>query len=84
MRVCAYSLMPNHWHFVLWPENDGDLAAFMQKLTVTHVRNWQVQRRKVGADDFDHANDIAEAQPHGQQRLAGERRYGECHAVTFV
>jgi putative transposase len=22
MRICAYCLMPNHWHFVLWPEND--------------------------------------------------------------
>jgi len=20
--------VPNHWHFVLWPENDGDLGAF--------------------------------------------------------
>ena len=38
MRICSYGLMPNHWHFVLWPEHDGDLPAFMQPaLTVTHV-----------------------------------------------
>ena len=48
MRICSYCLMPNHWHFILWPESDGDLAAFMQKLTVTHVRNWQENRRRVG------------------------------------
>ena len=48
MRICAYCLLPNHWHFVLWPQRDGDLAAFMQKLTVTHVRNWQEHRRRVG------------------------------------
>lgn len=48
MRICGYCLMPNHWHFVLWPEHDGDLGAFMQKLTVTHVRNWQEHRRRVG------------------------------------
>ena len=48
MRICAYCLMPNHWHFVLWPERAEDLAAFMQKLTVTHVRNWQENRRRVG------------------------------------
>lgn len=48
MRICGYCVMPNHWHFVLWPEADGDLAAFMQKLTVTHVRRWQEHRRKVG------------------------------------
>ena len=40
--------MPNHWHFVCWPEHDGDLGTFMQKLTVTHVRNWQEHRRRVG------------------------------------
>jgi hypothetical protein len=40
--------MPNHWHFVLWPEKDGQLGEFMQKLTVTHVRNWQEYRRRVG------------------------------------
>jgi hypothetical protein len=21
MRTCAYSLMPNHWHLLLWPEH---------------------------------------------------------------
>ena len=48
MRICAYCLLPNHWHFVLWPERDGDLGAFMQKLTITHVRNWQENHRQVG------------------------------------
>lgn len=49
MRICAYCLMPNHWHFVLWPEHDGDLAAFMQRLTVTHVTRWQRNKRQVGS-----------------------------------
>jgi len=48
MRICAYCLMPNHWHFVLWPEHDVDLAAFMQQLTTKHVRRWQLHRRRVG------------------------------------
>lgn len=48
MRICAYCLMPNHWHLVLWPENDGDLGAFMQRLTVTHVTRWQRHKRCVG------------------------------------
>jgi putative transposase len=48
MRICAYCLMPNHWHFVLWPEHDGDLAAFMQQLTTRHVRRWQLHRSRVG------------------------------------
>jgi putative transposase len=48
MRILAYSLLGNHWHFLLWPQRDGELAAFMQKLTITHVRNWQEHRRRVG------------------------------------
>ncbi|MCC6127353.1 MAG: hypothetical protein IT426_20520 [Pirellulales bacterium] len=29
MRICAYCLTPNRRHLVLWPERDGELAAFM-------------------------------------------------------
>ena len=47
MRICAYSVMPNHWHLLVWPQRDGKLAAFMhmQRLTITHVRRWQQYRR---------------------------------------
>jgi putative transposase len=48
MRICAYCLMPNHWHLVVWPEHNEDLAAFMQRLTVTHVTRWQRHKRQVG------------------------------------
>jgi putative transposase len=48
MRICAYSLMPNHWHFVVWPERDGELSAFMQQLTNTHVKRWKEHRRETG------------------------------------
>ena len=48
MRILAYCLLPNHWHFLLWPVNDGDLGAFMQRLTTTHVRRWHLHRHSVG------------------------------------
>ena len=48
MRICAYAVMPNHWHLLLWPECDGELAAFMQRLTITHVRRWQEHRGYAG------------------------------------
>ncbi len=41
MRICAYCLMPNHWHLVFWPQNDGDLPALMQLLTNTHFQRWR-------------------------------------------
>jgi putative transposase len=48
MRICGYCLMPNHWHFVMWPEGDDDLRLFMQRLSVTHVTRWQTHRQVVG------------------------------------
>ncbi|MDA1054596.1 MAG: hypothetical protein O3C40_29545 [Planctomycetota bacterium] len=48
LRVCSYCLMPNRWHFALWPEHDGDLATFLQRLTITHVRCWEEHRHCVG------------------------------------
>jgi putative transposase len=48
MRILAYCLMPNHWHLLLWPIADGDLGAFMQRLTTTHVRRWHLHRHSVG------------------------------------
>ncbi|HEY8747734.1 MAG TPA: transposase, partial [Tepidisphaeraceae bacterium] len=35
VRLCAYCLMPNHFHLVLWPKSDGALSRFMQWLTMT-------------------------------------------------
>jgi putative transposase len=41
MRICAYALLGNHRHIVVWPERDGDLPAFMQQVTNTHVKRWE-------------------------------------------
>jgi putative transposase len=48
MRVCAYCLMPNHFHLVLWPKADGQLSSFMQWLTMTHALRWHAHRHSVG------------------------------------
>ena len=33
---------------MLWPEKDGELSAFLQRLTNTHTPRWQRAKRKVG------------------------------------
>ena len=40
MRLLSFCLMPNHFHLVLWPRNDGDLSRWMQWLTTSHVRRY--------------------------------------------
>ena len=48
VRILAWCLMPNHWHLLLWPKQDGELGHFMQRLTTTHVRRWRLYRQSVG------------------------------------
>ncbi|MCE5266347.1 MAG: transposase [Planctomycetaceae bacterium] len=48
MRICAYCAMPSHWHMLCWLEKDGELATFMQRLAITHVRRWQEHRHHGG------------------------------------
>jgi putative transposase len=38
MRILGWCLMPNHFHLVVWPRADGDLAAWMHWLMTSHVR----------------------------------------------
>ena len=49
MRLLAYCVMPNHWHLVLWPYQDGDLSRFVGWLTQTHAQRWHAFRKTVGA-----------------------------------
>ena len=48
MRLLAYCLMPNHFHLLLWPREDGDLSRFMRWLTMTHTQRWHAHRRTAG------------------------------------
>ena len=48
MRTLSYCIMPNHWHLVLYPKQDGDLARFMGWLTNTHTRRWHTRKGTIG------------------------------------
>ena len=48
MRILAYSIMPNHWHLVLYPHQDSDLSEFMKWLTNTHTKRWHAIKKTTG------------------------------------
>ena len=48
MRILAYCLMPNHWHLVLYPDKEGELSKFMQRLTLTHTHRWHAHNKTRG------------------------------------
>ena len=50
-RILGWCVMPNHWHLLLWPRRNGELAKFMQRLSVMHARRWVMFR---GRDGYGH------------------------------
>jgi putative transposase len=48
VRVLAWCVMPNHWHLVLWPRADGELSAFVRRLTQTHAQRHRRAHDAVG------------------------------------
>jgi putative transposase len=48
IRILGYCLMPNHWHFVLWPKRADDMTNFLRWLTHTHVMRWHRAHHTVG------------------------------------
>lgn len=48
VRLFCYCLMPNHFHLVVSPEEDGSLSAWMQWLMTSHVRRYHAHYGTVG------------------------------------
>ena len=42
LRILSYCVLPNHWHFVVWPERgkDDQVSDFFRWLTLTHTQRW--------------------------------------------
>ena len=49
LPLLAWCLMGNHWHFVVRPEEDGDVGRFFGRLSLVHATRWQVAHRAVGS-----------------------------------
>jgi putative transposase len=49
MRILSYCIMPNHWHLIVSPVDDGDLSKFVGWLTMTHTQRWHVAHRTIGS-----------------------------------
>ena len=49
VEICAFILMPNHYHFLLRPTMDNGLALFLQKLGAGYSGFFNLKQRRVGA-----------------------------------
>ena len=48
MRIVGFCLMPNHFHFTVWPESVEALSEYMRILMNLHVRNYHQHYGTVG------------------------------------
>ncbi len=48
VRILAYTLMPNHWHLLLWPRTDAGLARFVHWVSTMHAIAWNKANRTKG------------------------------------
>jgi REP-associated tyrosine transposase len=50
LRILGYTLMGNHWHFVVWPrQRQGQqVSEFFRWLTVTHSQRWHAHHGTSG------------------------------------
>jgi putative transposase len=48
IRILDWCLMPNHWHFVVWPQTDAQTTNFFEWLTHTHAVRWHVHHGTLG------------------------------------
>ena len=48
IRLCAFCAMPNHWHAVVWPDQDGQVAAFAGRLALLHTQRVHAIRGSAG------------------------------------
>ncbi|MFM8536332.1 MAG: transposase [Acidimicrobiia bacterium] len=48
VRITAYNIMGNHWHFVFWVETEWDVSAFLHRLTTVHAKRWRLANSTEG------------------------------------
>ena len=48
VRIVAYCVMYNHWHFVFWVEVEWEVSAFLHLLTCTHAMDFRKRTHTVG------------------------------------
>ena len=48
LTIFTYELMPNHWHFVVRPEQKEDLSKFFQYVSGTHAKRFHAARGSSG------------------------------------
>lgn len=48
IHILAYCIMPNHFHFVVFTQQEGELGTVFKWITQTHTQRWHKKRNTIG------------------------------------
>jgi putative transposase len=48
VQLFSYQLLPNHWHLVVRPEQDGEMSRFLRWITATHTMRYHAHYHTSG------------------------------------
>ncbi len=48
-QLLVWCLMPNHWHLLVKPNEDGELSRFVGWFTLTHTQRWHAHYHNTGS-----------------------------------
>jgi len=49
LQIYSFCIMPNHWHFAVKPNQDGDMGRFFGKFTQAVTQRWHAYHHTAGS-----------------------------------
>ena len=81
IRILSYCVLSNHWHFVVWPAEDGQVTNFFRRLAQTHAVRRRIAHRTVG-DGHLYQGRFKSFPVQSDDHLLGLLRYVEHNPVS--
>jgi putative transposase len=81
IRILGWCVMPNHWHLLLWPQQDRELSDYMRLVTLTHTQRRHAHRGTAGTGHIYQGRFKSFVVQHDAHFLAVSR-YVEANALS--
>jgi hypothetical protein len=80
IRILSCCVLSTHWHFIVWPETDGEATDFFRWLAHTHAMRWKVAHGNETANEHRQGSTVRRGtvgQADGQRARPGAHNPAE-------